>query len=743
MAVETSNALARYVLTTVEVPTSCPPWARKALTGATEGLLYPDADRRPDHVCTPWATADAAAVLGALDVDAPLSPASETWLGLVLGGALSDVRDAPKRLARLDGDVATALRAAFDTDAGALLGNARDGVASGDAGCDAAGMRACGLCEGDQSIDVSCLHCRGLGSVTCPACSGYDDCHSGSCFDQGLKPPPCRFCRRSNKTPCKACDTKQRVACPLCDEGAQKRPCPLCTDGRVPCLLASSDAVDAVDDVDDAPGESSGALEADSTGDSCRWCAGEPPDVVCDPCGGAGYVGCASCHGSERTICATCKGRALDGGKCSACKGRGGSRCTTCDSGRKPCRSCASSGLAPGPAASCPLCRGTNIHPRVSEAVAALKSRVGRSGSYAREQTLRKATAFLMQCRDASGHFTYPDNVKQRRPGDPTYGAGSLTYDSHARSVLALVSSGVRHDDETLARAWEELRSDAEHWPERAKYDRVAVYPALCLSAIVLGGEDPSAHTVTGLVELLTEKQQRDGLWARPSAGGYQESLEHRAFLALESLRLAQLAGAAVEKSVWKRALKGAESRLGPDGLRGADTEITSGSRIAASLAFLIVAKAGTLTDKQIEEFDFRDLDGVRGGLAWLERHHSWSEEPLTGRGARRRDRDDRNRGAKFVGYRDRKLILGDTRHLEYLSLVAHLLQLLDIEFFAGERWHPALSRYLSDVQLSAGEYIDPCNLGYLEGPGPATARAILLLSRATPSARARSLDRE
>lgn len=284
--------------------------------------------------------------------------------------------------------------------------------------------------------------------------------------------------------------------------------------------------------------------------------------------------------------------------------------------------------------------------------------------------------------------------------GDEGYGPGYT-----AMVLFALSRSGLAADHPVIRRGMAYLAANPAHH----------VYS---LSAVMLARAalDPAAgpDLVAGVAQL-AEWQTPTGMWAypvHPSGGLLDDDLSNTLFVAL-AYDAAAARGVEIPAETWRDMIDGTLSTQeneragatgkGPLGFAYRPHGDITGSMTVAGLSTLLFAKKGlgsALTKREAARID----DALERGLAWLDRHMVWDENPGQG---------------NWLYF--------------WIYGIERLGSLLGTSTLGGIDWYRQGAEHLIEVQNKSGEWTG----GH---PGIDTVLALLFLKRATaPSSGAAS----
>lgn len=714
-------AVAEVVLREAGVPDGAPDWLRRALVAWLARASSADPAAPESHVCAAPLAAGAKGLVPVLEGKRAATAMEVRLLGRVLG-VLAAQPGFPAKVAAAahtapgsaPGDAAFA--AAFGTPLDAAFAAATEGVTASGGPCDRQGGIDCPICTTPGSVSVACPNCEGLGKILCTACAGNQRCPCSFCY-KGTQylpgnylPTPCVFCAHKGKTPCLACGGRPVRTCRLCSgSGRLVRACPSCAEGRIPCPLAGRDPyVDA---------RRFGLLP-------CPWCRDAKATAACPTCRGTAFTGCADCAGLGRIPCDSCLGTGRTfrqysiwwaaSGICDKCGASGSRRCGACSEGKHDCPQCGGKGLARYDPAACGLCGGRATLVDEAGDRALLDDRaeqVTEDEAAENAAMVERAVAYLLTCavQAPDGKAFALRYFTGSRKGD----LGEPNLFSNAFVIWTLAMAGVDRKDPRVAPCWVTLRSQADAAADaKRRQDDVPSTQevSLALRALISGGEDPQGPLVTKLIQLLVKGQRTNGFWA-DDVISKEPGEAFQSLFAIESLYLAQRAGAKVPGTTFARALTTAGAQVrsgGPTDLKG---EWLSATDVASNVALVVLAKAGGL-GKQAASFDYASLPSVKGGTAFLDRYFDVRQSPIFALGAR-------NVAATDAGYS------------AYLFAVQRLAQLLSIPVLNGEHWAVSGTRYLRTVQQPDGSFIET-SPRRVNGPVRCTCSALLFLVRAT-----------
>ncbi len=687
-----AHAFARRALRAAALPEGAPAWLRRGLEAWLEERLSPTAAQAPLHVCARWAglrSGSAAALLGIQEV---ANDAAARLLGRALGrvlegrtdlGVLVEKASAPG----LGGDAAWS--AAFGSAPAAALGPL---LAAGPRPpCDAAGRIPCPACAGQGRREVACEACSGLGQVACASCGGGAYCRVPGCL-QGWHPVggdrevECLGCAGTGSFLCLHCSGKVRQPCRLCSaSGRRVLPCLLCKGRRtVPCP--------------EAGGEPASGGPA-----RCAWCEGAGVLGACGECRATGWARCGTCYGEGLILCLTCRGSG-----CGRCGSTGRNLCEDCSGKRRRCDPCAGKGTQDLSAPGCAGCEGTGL---ATGAAPAARTTLGPDEQAALGAVRERAVAYLLTHLSPKGGFALREFRAQ--PADQAGILGKAIPFANAMALWTLSAAGLTPSDPRVAGAWSRLRADADVLLGEPAEEVGVQECALVLRALVADRGEAGGGRVQGLVDLLVKGQRPGGLWGRVLADK-DAGEEFSALFALESLFLAQRAGARVPASVWDRAFQGASKSTGmlsKSKRRGAFMTATD---VASVAALLVLSRAGREPKRSFTQEELTGIPGVQRSLDWLERHADLTRETIVAQGVVERNESDASSYA-------------------WLYAAQRLGQLLSLERLGGRAWYAEGARHLRQAQLHDGSF-EELRLQRLNGPLRATCCALLFLTRATPS---------
>jgi hypothetical protein len=323
--------------------------------------------------------------------------------------------------------------------------------------------------------------------------------------------------------------------------------------------------------------------------------------------------------------------------------------------------------------------------------------------------------AFLVACKSTNGVVFALRGHRWLRDLPAAPPSPSTPF-ANAMALWTLSTAGIPPDDPRVAGAWSELKKEAARMSAGAKDDDEDVgtqEAALTLRALVAAKDDPQGERIQGLVARVLKGQRSNGLWAR-TLGSKEPGDEFDTLFAVESLFLAQRAGAKVPRTVWDRVLAAANKSSGTLRTHRRRGSFVTSSDVASTAALIVLAKAGAEPQKVFTRQELLSIAGVQRALAWLDRHADPTADRTIEDGVLLPERSDRSFSA-------------------WLYSAQRLGQLLNLERIGGRAWYVDGTRHLLKVQLSDGAF-EELGPQPLNGPLRATSCAILFLLRATPS---------
>lgn len=716
-AVASDERLAASVALLRVLPHGTPNWVRDGLLGWLSVEIRRGPPPPAPHICggSSRAPADIAArVLGAQPgrTEADISVFSDVLAAYAQAKTLSKaVEDLVTGLAEEEGErtAAEVFAAAFGATEAELFGAALAEVEEA-VDCDA-GRLTCPGCDGKKTLELACGSCEGMGRVVCAACRGSPNCllcrGEGEHSFRGARTVKCGYCSGKGKFHCRPCMGRETADCSLCDKGDVERDCALCEDGTVACPWKSAESA----------AENVGVIE-------CTWCS-EDAVSACSECRGVGYLGCDPCWGTSKVVCRPCFGLGhkfsgsryssrLFSEECTACKGEGGTSCTTCKYGKRDCFLCAGEGLVKQSRKGCRMCTGTGLVPagdvalhRIADRRAPVSSEEGQRVN----EMIERARDFLLSCRksEISGFA-----LRDFREGDEAT-AGELwpsNVFSNAYVLWVLVSAGVDPEDDRVLHSWNVLRKQLDAELIVPPNERGVQGVAIAMRALAIAGQARDRSRIEAAIEALEEGQVRSGGWSSNLDGaGEAESLS--SLIALESLWLAHRSGYKVSRSVWGKGLRVAKKTFTSTGVRGMKKSFVTATEVASHTAMIVMAKSAQLGD-DAAGFDYLSMPRVRAGVGWLDRYFAIDDEPSFNVGGVR-------------------ISSSDAGYSAYLFAIQRLAMLLDIQILAGERWHRSGARHLAELQFPDGSFEERSS-SQLNGPVRTTSSVLMFLLRATPS---------